>query len=365
MHKNACALPWSHVAVNMDGRVRPCCRWKDFQTNLPHVSDGIDNALNGTYFQTVRERMLRGEKLENCVKCWDEEASGKVNGMRQSFLERYGEHMSSSPKLRFLEIGFSSHCNLGCRMCDEGASSTIHRFKFPNKKIPLGFNVNSDDFDTDLSELEQIKIIGGEPMLAKEHDDFIERLQQSNCILSNIKLVYHTNCTILPNPAIVEFWKKVKQVEIIISIDGVGRVNEVQRPGHVWQTLLDVLDFYNKLRNDSANIKLRTHSLVTILNVFNLQDLYDFSISNIVSTPKDIVWDIISNRPELELRNASDEKKTQMKEYILLSSLPDTFKNTIIYYIDKSPHKIYSHNDIKKSQQLWDDYFKQDIRDYL
>lgn len=348
----------------MSGAVRPCCRWTGSTTVLPNVNSGIDAAIHSEYFKDIRNRMMAGEELPECKACWNEEAAGKLS-MRAAHNLKLSQHIGKSPKLRYLEIGFSKHCNLGCRTCDDDTSSVIFKMRYPDKKIDVDFKLNRSDMDSDLSELKKIKLIGGEPLLAKGHDDFIASLETSDCDISGLELVYHTNCTIRPNDRVLEFWKKVKSVDLVISIDGVGQINEIQRPGASWDTFINTLEFYKELSNAIPTIRLRSNSVITILNIEHTEALYNFIIDNITSEHKLIQWLVISNRPELEPKNASSEKKKKIRQTVNNAVLPERVKQMLLFYIDMPAETIYTNEDVYQVQSKWDEYFGQNIRDYL
>ena len=39
--ENACVLLWKHTAITTDGRMRPCCRFKDQDYDFPNINDGL------------------------------------------------------------------------------------------------------------------------------------------------------------------------------------------------------------------------------------------------------------------------------------------------------------------------------------
>lgn len=366
MHENACALLWSHAAITLDGKMQPCCRFdssadKTFR-KPPFSSIGFGEAWFSEQMEEIRQKMLAGEKIAGCAKCWEQEThSGK--SMRTDFNNKYSKHIGSTPKLRFLEIGFSTHCNLACRMCDENASSTIYKINHPGEKVRIGFDLDIDKFDVDLDHLEQLKIVGGEPMMAAKHDLFLDRLLLSKCDLSKLTIIYHTNCTVKPSEKIIDYWKKMKKVRIVLSIDGVGRVNEVQRTGHRWEDLLDILNLYKQLRLENSNILIEVHTVVTVLNVFGFPELHKFVENEIQPTRWSV--DCITNRPYLSISNMSDEKKARVKQHIKQSELVEQHRQQILGSIDKKREIEMSDDLISMHQSRFDEFSGQNIKDYL
>lgn len=368
-YPKACSLLWGHVAVQMNGKIAPCCRFKRMDYLLPDIKDGINNALNGEVFADIRNRMMAGEELPNCSKCWDREhASGQsmrleVNEMFSGFDVKDEEPF----ELFFLETGFSTHCNLACRMCSEDYSSTWSRINNPDDKVSLGFDTDISNFDMDLSKLREMKFVGGEPMMARQHAEFVDELLSAGTNLSKLRVTYHTNGTVKPSQQIVDFWKKLGQVRIVISMDGVGRVNEIIRPGHKWEDFEEVLDFYLALSDTKqVNMALRFHTVVTPMNVFKIEDNYKYALKKIGGMR--ISLDMCENPPELCIRHMPQPLKDKAKRYISESKyIPDNRKKMLLGELNIDSDKLYTTEDIatQPEQEAVDAYFKQNIRDLL
>ena len=69
-----CMIPWEAMAVNMENKIRPCCRFKVKHSVAPKDYEEA--------FKQLRIDMLNGKKDPRCKKCWQEEAAG-VPSMRK------------------------------------------------------------------------------------------------------------------------------------------------------------------------------------------------------------------------------------------------------------------------------------------
>lgn len=368
MHKNACSLLWTHAAITLDGKMQPCCRYDsahEYEKSIdkPELSDGFAEGWLGKEFNSIRQRMLSGEKLPECKKCWDqEEFSG--SSMRTGFNSRYGSYIGKTPVLKYLELGFSTHCNLACRMCDEHASTTIYKINHPTEKIKIGFDIDLSNMNADLQHLEEIKVVGGEPMSAKNHPDLFDAIFKSKCDTSKLKIVYHTNCTVFPAQKIIDYWSKIGKVVIVLSIDGYGHYNEIQRLGHRWNDLLDVLNFYLDLRNNNNNIEIKVHSVMTSLTIMGIESLAQF----LKETVKPSMWelDAVSNRPYLALHNMPEAKKIKAYEVVQATKqLPLAHKNFLKGQLQRKADTQYSIEYIEQRQRGYDNFSGQNIKDYL
>lgn len=368
MSNYACSLLWVHAAIDMDGKMRPCCRFRrtpESNYSFPLLDNGFLNGFTGTTFEGIRKRMLSGEALPECGKCLDREAAG-LKSMRTGANDKYRRYIGTDiSKLKFLEIGFSTHCNLSCRMCDERASSTIYKIKYPKKSVEVGFGLDIDKIDIDISELDEIKIVGGEPMMAPSHDKFLEKLLSVHNDLSNLKITYHTNCTIAPSKPVTDFWRRVGVVDLVLSIDGFGRTNEIQRAGSSWTKLIDVFNLYKSL-SDEGVVRLGTHTVVTPINIMKLNELFEFFNEN-SEYIGDITVDACINRSLFDIRNMNDAWKKTAFEYVSNSTLiPNIHKKMLMEMLKQNSKYSYTIEDIDSDefQQQVNTYFSQSLVDY-
>jgi len=361
--ENGCVLPWVHAAIDMSGTVTPCCRWNpNKDTGFEKVKDiGLKNAWTNDKFNKMRERILNNEKLSGCSRCWQDEASSDelFPSMRRSANATWLRSYTKEPVLKYLELGFGTTCNLACRMCNERYSSKWSVIKNPEKKFKDGFDFDSDSIDVDLSNLEEIKFVGGEPMMARDHDKFLQRILDTHPNLKELRLRYFTNGTILPSDNVIKFWNKVGKVTLSLSIDGVGKINEIQRPGHTWNTIEKNYEFYKSLKTVTIDV----NSVVTILNVFHLRELNEWVISKNINN-----WSMMPaiGPNHLSIKNMNKETKAKALSYI--ESVPLTkqyIKDRLKYFLMIDADEQYTEEDLRREFRLVDEYFNQDAYSIL
>ena len=75
MSKTFCVMPWINVSTDPDGTIIPCCISRDVikksdgtPYNLGH--DKIEDFFNSPDFVNIREKMLKGEKVDGCSQCY-------------------------------------------------------------------------------------------------------------------------------------------------------------------------------------------------------------------------------------------------------------------------------------------------------
>jgi hypothetical protein len=92
-----CILPWTHLCVRPDEKLKPCCRFQIDDTSkldldLDNVAASGKDAMNNAYWTQLRTDMLSGIKRDECRKCHLEETPGSQRrSMRQWVNDRLVE----------------------------------------------------------------------------------------------------------------------------------------------------------------------------------------------------------------------------------------------------------------------------------
>ena len=337
-----CSLLWNHTRLHVDGSVLPCCIFDTTQIQnkdieIPKLKDGMENAFNSELFNDVRSRMTNNQDVPECNACWNLEEAG-AKSLRNEMNKRF---QINDKKIRYIETAFSTHCNLTCRMCNEDFSSKWKQLKNPNIKPDLVIdNFDLDKYDSDLSELRLVKLVGGEPMIDKQHVPFLEKLI-SKSSASDIELEYHTNATVSPSKKVIEFWKQFDKVTIIFSIDGIGEVNEILRPPHKWETVVKTIDFFKSITDVNFNFKI--HTVISILNVKRLHEVIGYSMQEFGDDT--IGFDLLQHPPHLSVQNTNI--KPELIEFVTDNYLPiSPDANALLEYIKIDSDKTFSLQDV-------------------
>lgn len=360
MRKTFCVLPYIHAVYNpydplkKAGHVLPCCRYDSAKGNAETVNI-IEPNKKSVIFKNLQEELSSGIKSKSCRKCWEDEEIG-VQSYRQGANSTYRDIIKSEEykdkKLRFLEITPSNLCNLACRSCNSNFSS---------KWVPIDNFIASDrqkksisytDWKKlDLSNLLELKLMGGEPMLLKDNLELLRHLDEIGT-LKNIHLHVITN---LMNP-ISEDWKyfinKSKKTYIWGSIDAVGVLNDYVRSDSVWNTVERNLLEIKELLSKNALNRLSVNSVITILNVnktLELQNYFDeLKIRNYM--------DVTSFPSHLDCKKLP----TSIKNKLIQKGLPKKVKDAMLNSAssDAIINNFFSHNDIL------DEYHKKTFKEY-
>lgn len=310
--KHACVMPFHHMAMRPDGQIFPCCVFD--QDDVPKdLNVSHPDPFNHEYMNYLRQKMLNDEYVHGCRKCYEDEKHS-ARSMRTDLvapwtgdfgLPTVEEGRGKVKKLTNIDLALSNVCNNKCRMCMPSLST--HWYSDAKKlgmEIPRGVvtdNTIIDDYD--LSDLRFIKVLGGEPMMEQA------KLKKvlNKCTLENITILLVTNVSILPDEELLSLLKQCNKVNIDLSIDSYGTLNDFLRKDSEWTNVYNNIQWY-KQHFDNINV----HSAISIYNVNKLHEIIDFCAEQglwhecvVVDGPK---W--------MQPRNMPEQLKSWMKEYI-------------------------------------------------
>lgn len=281
--KPACLMPWHAVAITASGKIKPCCQWRGSAGDFGVVS--VQDSLQK--LTDVRDSLQKGVLPKSCGSCTEREAM--VGTSRRFWFEDKHQlpertYNTDDPvELIQADINLSNVCNLKCRMCGSWASHSWFDEDRILAEIDPRYNKNyGPDIQrvrqTELPELEEIlshshtlqriDFKGGEPMMAKNHVEFLDALLERGG--SNITLQYTTNGTVV-NPKILDTLSKFKNVRIMFSIEGTGELYRYIRGGDYQ---FDQMHHTVQLYNDLPNVQIGFNVTIQAYNLLHLRELY-------------------------------------------------------------------------------------------
>lgn len=327
-------MAWMHQFVDPTGRVKPCCRFSD-------IDRPKDNNLNEKTFEEIfysdfmneiRDKMMKGEQVSGCSRCYQEEASGK-SSLRQRYNKMTNLHPDdlihdlSEPEIRWLELAIGNDCNLACRMCD-----SRYAWKwFDDEKELFGKtwsktqHTKSDirSIDPLLDKIVHIKFTGGEPLIIPDHFALLEKLA-ARPSAHNMFLNYSTNLTIAPKRSTIELWKKFKYVELAVSFDGIEDTWELIRYPSSWKTAEKVTRQFFSLTHE-FNCRIGLRSTVSVNNILNMPESLEWWFEN---------WDKYANH-ESTVHSWINPTHLAVPEYLSTTVLPEQYKEKVATKLSK------------------------------
>lgn len=307
MSESYCAKLWNHQYIHMSGSIRLCCATKenilDKKGNRLHISNtSLENAWNSEYVKDIRKKMIRGETIPECVKCFEQEKRGyqsvrQTQDMEENFNNTSGDgSVKQFPNTMELHLG--NVCNLKCKMCGQQYSNQIGKELLEIGKKEQGFlewitkesgNVNiwtnnlsveykwfqntrvkNKLFEYISEHIRYINVIGGEPTVIPEFWELFEYLDARDR-LKNLSVVLNTNLTNV-NPRMTDWLPRLKEWTVWASVDGLGERTEYIRYPSNFDKVVENLNFYKRL-SKSSNGRIVLSPAIQLLNIDQLDDI--------------------------------------------------------------------------------------------
>ncbi|MGB1003259.1 MAG: twitch domain-containing radical SAM protein [Salibacteraceae bacterium] len=312
LKKPFCLMPWIHFHVGDNGVAKACCVANIKYGNIN--SNSLEEIWNGTQINKLRVKFANGVLDKRCAVCINSENSGATS-IRQETLKKYPNiHIQKNSEPIYFDIRFSNVCNLKCRTCWHGASSSW----FEDAKN-LGTNKgkkavikNIEDFNLFISKVgpyllkaKEIYLAGGEPLVTEEHYLLLDWLIKNGA--TQMKLRYNTNFTVLKykGKSVLDLWKHFTHVEILASLDAKGDLASYVRSNSNWNEILTNFSSVQQL----AYVSIQIAPTISNLNVEFLPDLITECINNNLITEQDIYINILDRPVHYNIQALPPEKK--------------------------------------------------------
>ena len=412
--KYFCSHLFTALSFDQRGQVRVCCNNyevpKDKDGNPISITDkdfSMVKSLNSDVHTRIRKNILADKQDPGCIRCWQTEDNGAesyrtiwnntlANGFHKDIMVESmdDDGYVRDPYVTFLDFTMGNKCNLICRMCNidnsnlwEKESKLLYNedFNIPTRNVSVDDRFLSDDFFTkNFLYLKQVNFLGGEPLIIKEHSDFLRQCIKHN-IAKNITLFYTTNLTVVKDE-LFDLWSEFKHIYLGVSIDGYNEVDDYIRYPSKWDKIEKNIEKVSGWKQE-LNMDLQIHSTFQALNVLNYDkllewvyslgdlgfwrlpfsnwvtypnwddcrvlsdDLKDMGIERItkfIDSKKDIKWDAgeeqwlgILKSNLVTLKETLDDKEAVLKFKVYTKKLDRNRKQHIVNYIPELEKFIY------------------------
>ncbi len=322
-----CVIPWTEVHINNDGTYQTCGGNRnnksgtDFgaEHNVHNMS--IEEWMSSQYQTDARIKKANNIPEPLCETCYQEDNAGK-NSKRTRELGKYPVIPIKYYQPALTELPRSFHillgndCNLACKMCGPMFSSRIaaERKREGLWDRPVRQTWTDDQQAWDMvvdtmlraENLEYVHLIGGEPLIMPRFYDLINALY--NAGKTDIYIGFTTNGMIFDEDLMNKL-KVFKHVDIGVSLEGLGPINEFCRTGSNTNLVKQNLEKYLSYRSPGHfYVVLRT--VPSALTVHELDDLYKWAIENKI----DVMSTFLSNPDFLSIRQLPSDIKTRLLE---------------------------------------------------
>jgi len=260
--------------------------------------------LNSDQIISLKKDLHNGIKNKHCKRCWKQEEIGKESYRQklnefvtsnkefsQSWLKNYFSNKDNfdSDMLLMSDIKIGNTCNHACLMCIPNDSSLIYnkwQNNLQNEFVAKKLNddpdylqrikqngYKNDKYRNYLKQvlknknLKLLKILGGEPLLDKT---LLKNLSEiNNAIKSKIELQIITNGS-LSLTQCAKYLGNFKKIVFVVSLEGIGKLQEYARKGSVWETLSQNIIESKNYKNIELHI-CHTFQTTTVLGYRDLE----------------------------------------------------------------------------------------------
>src|SRR3989338_2311196 len=177
------------------------------------------------------------QKLDECKSC---SMSGECKGIYNQYLDRREDVSRELFKLfkicnrvPTLVLNVTYKCNLNCKYCPTIKKRESMSFEIAKKNLDILLTQNASFY--------LCKFFGGEPLV--EWDVIKKIIDYATLKQKNIKFSLTTNVVLL-NKDIIEYLKS-NDVELIVSIDGTSKWQELNRGKQARDVLNRIGDYFN------------------------------------------------------------------------------------------------------------------------
>lgn len=284
-----CILPWIHEHIDTQGFYKPCCI---STLKIGKVESGKDQEK----LLHLKQQLLAGEQPRSCNGCWLREQKG-LESERLKQNAQYAGLLAGCPQLKTVQFSLpisfdlriSNRCNLRCRTCWIGASSSwfsdARALGQKPKAALVEWNTDSLEYFKQLplpsqqqacGSIPEFYFAGGEPFLEPRHGEVLEILLAKT--KGKARLRYTTNLTRFTTPLeeLSALFAQFESVTLEVSIDHLGSGAEWMRKGKKWSLIEANLRCFQQ----QTEVQLIWHPTVSLLNVRWLPYIHKHLVQN-------------------------------------------------------------------------------------
>ena len=288
-----CYSPWTNVDISPQGNVSPCCKFQmsDYNESFNVQTQTLQYYSDSAFLAQIKQEFTQGQWPKGCVRCRIEEQNSIASKRQLDYnrwQEQYQQYNFDTNQWITASIAFGNTCNLKCITCGPYSSS---KWQKEHEKIyldnirPVKFYRSDfvEKFIEQAPEIIHLDVPGGEPFLSGVQEQkhllwhYIKTKQAKN-----ISLHYTTNATLFPDQEWWDIWQHFKNVDIQLSIDGVGNKYEYIRYPAKWDEVVKNTNQY--LKKHMHNIQLSVSHTVSAYNIYYLDEF--FTWCKIVGLPR-------------------------------------------------------------------------------
>lgn len=344
-----------HIYQDTNGVYRTCCHGEEIKDSvglLPfeHYHGEFMTSIRNAMFDLDWDQFRKG-----CYKCMEQESQGIKSHRHYSEgknydrqLEQIYQYQPIEPNLRSIRLKispFGNHCNLSCSMCHplnshkrqkelDGMNGWGSLFARNHNPQSLDYRNIAQDIIDHAHLIDSIDILGGEPLIHKNFQSFIEMLINSGKC-QHFMMITTTNCTrVVKKSGVLEkVFDYFNKTRIRISVDDIGKRNDYIRHGSKWSNIEEGIQWLLEAR-EKFDIELRCTRTTQFLNLLSTQNVIKYF--NYLEIPIDIQESFVYNPWELCVAHAPQEIKDRSDvhhDIIKYQGSKEKFETGLAYYL--------------------------------
>jgi sulfatase maturation enzyme AslB (radical SAM superfamily) len=265
-------------------------------------------------------------------------------------LDALNDDFSMPYEIATMELKLNNLCNLKCRMCHPGDSTSwndwnvvkeyykeegkviydmVEEHNLEKKPLLDKFEDNPkfwNDLEKNLPYFQRVEFAGGEPLMDPQHYRILDMLAPYG---HQIEIKYATNLTTLGknNRTIWEYWPKFKSVAVNVSIDGIGDSYEYVRGNASWAELINNIKQVQTIPNVSRIVGAVA---VQVSNVLVLDKMIEYFLNelgivfytNIVNYPNQLSAQVLPKYLKILALQRLEAVKLQVPEFKYVKENP-------------------------------------------
>jgi organic radical activating enzyme len=268
--------------LGVDNQIKTCCAGDD----LGSITENTVNEIFSSERYLDIKNTLNQRKIPNYCRRCDKNEQDIPGSSQANYFKKFST--DGTRKIKQLDLRWNNTCNLSCRYCHPRDSSSWQQLK----NIPLT-TVNKeyyqsifDEVEKNIDNIEEVSLIGGEPLLLKQNEQLLSMLPDS----VEISLISNLSNK-LENNKIYNLLKQRSNVRWKISFDNIEDRFEYVRHGAKWEILLHNLSL---LKQDFNNNNDNNISIIAVYGIWS--STYANKLINFANEQNiNIVWQLAFN----------------------------------------------------------------------
>lgn len=339
-NKSLCVLPWTGFELEPNGTVKSCIMSNGRIGDI--ALSNIKDIMHGEENVKLKRAMLNDELPSACSGCHLQEKNRNdlsSISSRLYYLKELGKTIDLNMlddvdafKLKHIDLRWTNSCNQACVYCGPELSSKWAQELGVKVKSPQTAKQEVKNFVFDnITQLENVYLAGGEPMLMKENYELLERLLKDN---PECSVRVNTNLS-TTRTGIFELLCKFRNVHWTVSVESMEHEYNYIRHHGSWEdfimNLKTIRNLDHKISFNMLHLIFNHMSIFQCIDYFSANGFHDNSFIigplygprhlNILNLPNDMIGKILG---ELRARLSSAPQ----------GYLKNSYENLIAYYTD-------------------------------